>query len=188
MNWFTRGVLAGDAAYKQKQFDQDGGCEHAEKDINLAQVVRREMDSFGPVSSYVCCKACDDKAAEEEDNQEVGCQDCKMVVKKKDTISWRWYDFYAAQGDEAVVICNACRVLPKHLDRVARDDQDRRAEFGDEPEQDDGDYPGPGDDDFDNDTRWHCHCCRGYISAADEGRQHDDYSGLICTPCHTKRA
>lgn len=187
MNWFTRGIIIGSAEHKQKMFDQDGGCEHAEKDINLAQVIRREMDSFGPVSSYVCCKACDDKAQEEEDNEECVCKDCGLSKKKKEGAEWRWYDFYAPQGDVAPFICNECRKLPKHLDRVARDDADRRAELGDEPEHDDSDWVGPDQDDEPM-CHWTCPCCHRDIEPEDEGHPHDDYPAHICTPCHTKRA
>jgi hypothetical protein len=186
MNWFTRGAIVGDAAYKTKLLNEDGGCEHVEKDINLAAVLRREMDSFGPVSSYVCCQACDTKALEEEDNEECVCRDCGMTVKKKDGIEWRWYDFYAPQGDEALFICNACKVLPKHQNRVARDDQDRRDEDGDAFSDD-----GMGNIDDQDDAPecdWECSCCHGNIGPEDEGHHHDEYPWNICTPCHTKRA
>jgi hypothetical protein len=186
MNWFTRGLIMGSPEYRQKLLNEDGGCEHAEADINLAQVLRREMDSFGPVSSYVCCQACDTKALEEEDNEERGCRDCKMVVKKKDGIEWKWYDFYAPQGDEAIFICNACKVLPTHLNRVANDDRNRQEELGDDHDNDSGDWDDSNEDD--SNAWWACSCCGSSIPGEDAGHEHDDYPASICTPCHTKRA
>ncbi|BAQ02689.1 hypothetical protein AVU38_gp161 [Ralstonia phage RSL2] len=167
MNWFTRGIIVGDVEHKQKLIAEDSACEHVEADVNLATVIRREMDSFGPVSSFVCCKACDEKADEEEGNEECHCADCKLTVKKKDGFEWRWYDFYAAQGDEPLFICNACKELDKHKARVARDDADRRAEFGDDNSDDSDDAwysaQDPNQDDLDDDSgqyEFKCHTCQ----------------------------
>lgn len=131
MNWFTKSVVAGyTPAQKQKLLEQDSGCEHVEQDINLAYVLHSEKDSFGPVGTHLVCKACDDQAEEEEGNEERVCCDCKQTVKRKDGGEWRWYDFYAPQGDVPLFICNPCRSLPKHLQRVARDLADYNDEFG----------------------------------------------------------
>jgi len=43
--------------------------------------------------------------------------------------NWKWYDFYAAQGDEPLRICYACQKLAKHKTRVRRDREDYNAEF-----------------------------------------------------------
>lgn len=171
MNWFTRGIIVGDVEHKQKLAAQDGACEHVEADINLATIIRREMDSFGPVSSFVCCKACDEKATEEEDNEDCHCADCKLTVKKKDGFEWRWYDFYAAQGDTPLFICNKCKELDRHKARVARDDADRRAELGDDDHQDDGPDDGwqgyPDEDDSDDEDTgqygFTCHTCCKFV-------------------------
>ena len=58
------------------------------------------------------------------------CDDCKQARARKDTIEWRWYDFYAPQGDEPLVICTECQSKPKHVKRVAKDEADYRYEMG----------------------------------------------------------
>ena len=132
MNWFTREVVEQlPAASKQELADADTCCTHVEKNIELAYTMHSEKDSFGPVSTHVVCKECDKAIDEEEDNRECTCHDCNQTVKKKDGIEWKWYDFYAAQGDEPLFICNACRVLDKHKQRRARDQAAYDAEFGD---------------------------------------------------------
>lgn len=138
MNWNTSTYIADRTAeQKQKLFDQDGGCEHAEADINVAAYVLRENDSFGTVGSYVCCEACKDKAKEEEDNETYVCADCKETKPQKDGIQWKWYDFYPAQGDTPLFICNCCRSKEKHQTRVAADQRAYSEEFGDPDDEGD---------------------------------------------------
>lgn len=144
MNWFTRAIVSDkSAAHKQKLLDQDGGCEHVEKDINLAYALRAERDSFGPVSTWLCCKACEEAAEEAEGEVEEVCADCGKTHKAKDGIAWKWYDFYAAQGDEPLQICNECRKAEKHLERVRRDREDYEAEMGHYDAIDERDYEEP---------------------------------------------
>lgn len=131
MNWFTNNVIAAQSEkYKQDRFDEDGGCEHVEKDINLAYALRRENDSFGPVGSSVLCKACDDKADEEKGNETKVCCDCKQSVKVKDGIHWKWYDFYAPQGDTPLFVCKPCVLKEPHQNRIAQDNAAYNDEFG----------------------------------------------------------
>jgi hypothetical protein len=132
MNWFTKNIIAASSAeYKKELLDKDGGCEHVEADINLAYACHRENDSFGTVGSWVCCKACHEQAANADGEKTEVCRDCKTVTKRKDGFFWRWYDFYAAQGDVPIFICDGCRDKPTHQARVRRDNDDRYAEFGD---------------------------------------------------------
>lgn len=49
------------------------------------------------------------------------CYDCKKPTFKKDGFEWKWYDFYAAQGDEPLFICNQCRKGEVHRHRVEND-------------------------------------------------------------------
>lgn len=133
MNWFTKSIIAPNTQeYKQARLNEDGGCDHVQQDINLAHAIHREMDSFGTVGSWVCCQPCHQAAADAEGEESRVCTDCSNVVKKKDGFLWRWYDFYAAQGDVPVFICNGCEGKDKHLNRVRRDNEDRQAEFGDD--------------------------------------------------------
>lgn len=129
MNWFTRSdISASSPEYKQARLEEDGGCEHVDADINLAVALRREMDSFGPVSSHVCCKACDEKAQEEEGNEPHECRDCHLTFPKKEGVLWKWYDFYAPQGDEPLFICNGCKTQPTHQNRLKKDQEDYERE------------------------------------------------------------
>lgn len=131
MNWFTKEHIGNSSLeYKQKMVDQDGGCEHAEVDASVVAYVRYEKDSFGPVSSYACCEECDKKADEEEGNELHTCHDCNQDKPRKDGIEWKWYDFYAPQGDEPLFICNCCQKEPKHLQRVETDRRNYEEEFG----------------------------------------------------------
>lgn len=131
MNWFVRtGVSGNSAAHNTKLLNQDAGCEHVEKDIGLAYALRSEKDTFGTVGSYLCCKECDDLAETRDDELEEICRDCGKTHKAKDGIAWKWYDFYAPQGDEPLQICDECKKLPKHIERVRADRADYEAETG----------------------------------------------------------
>ena len=66
----------------------------------------------------------------DEDEEMTFCHDCKKTEKAKETIKWRWYDFYAEQGDEALVICRECWKAPRHQDRMANDRAERDEEDG----------------------------------------------------------
>lgn len=122
MNWNTSSYIAGHSVERKKKLaEEDSCCEHVEADPSTAAYIYRENDSFGPVSSYVCCRACHETSEEEEGEEEVVCYDCKQTVKQKDTVSWKWYDFYAPQGDEPLIICNECRMKEKHLERRRKD-------------------------------------------------------------------
>ena len=72
---------------------------------------------------------CTEKARD-EDEKNVCCHDCKAVVPRKVTIAWRWYDFYAAQGDIPITVCRDCQKAPRHPERMRRDREDYEAEFG----------------------------------------------------------
>lgn len=105
-------------------------CDHVLADPSKAIVVHRESDSFGPVGDLALCKECDDAAKAEKAAEVVICPDCHKEVKVGDTRTWKWYDFYAAQGDEPLVICRECWQAPRHQSRMARDAQARDEELG----------------------------------------------------------
>jgi len=124
-------------------------CEHCSaEDLSKAVGYFYENDSHGPVGRYIVCAECRQEGEEAEGNQPTCCHDCKLTVLVKDTIAWKWYDFYAAQGDEPVIICKACAVLPTHIKRVERDNADYVAEFG---HQEDEAYYGDPADEHDED-------------------------------------
>jgi len=105
-------------------------CEHVEESKETAYAVFCEDDSFGPVGRRVVCKDCHDRAIGADNCSLVRCQDCCKDVTKSDTREWRWYDFYAAQGDEPRVICNECWKAPKHVARMDDDDDSYDEEMG----------------------------------------------------------
>lgn len=141
MNWFTNKVIAGNSTkYKAEKASDDACCEHVEADPSVAFMQHMEQDSFGMVASYVCCEACNQEFEDYEDNIEHTCYDCKSKFKAKDGIAWKWYDFYAPQGDDPLYICNTCRTKPKHLERVRKDRADYEEEFGISNNSDDYDY------------------------------------------------
>lgn len=132
MNWFTRRTLRGEFSTEEQAKKvvarYDGCCEHVEANPMLAFGVTAENDSFGS-ESYCMCEACWDKQTEEEEDEEHVCFDCKKKFKLKDGVLWKWYDFYAPQGDEPLPICNECAGKEKHLTRVRKDRADLEEEL-----------------------------------------------------------
>ena len=130
MNWFTRG-----AATKVGEFDDV--CEHVEQDESLAAFYSQENDSFGIVDRYVMCKECSDAQEKALEEELVGCRDCGIQKPAKEITAWRWYDFYAPQGDEAVNVCDACWKQPKHIERMEDDARSRAWELGEDLDEED---------------------------------------------------
>jgi len=103
--------------------DRSDRCDHVEESPQLAYAVLCEDDSFGPVNRYVVCEQCYRDCLDEEDAREVVCRDCKKVLPMGECFEWKWYDFYAPQGDEPLIICLECEKLPRHKQRVAEDNK-----------------------------------------------------------------
>lgn len=103
-------------------------CDHVQVNKSLAYVSLNEDDGFGPLSRYVVCKPCYEKAQQEYAEQSTYCDDCKQYKKNSQMRQWRWFDFYAAQGDEPVDICKECWELPKHEKRMSNDRAERQAD------------------------------------------------------------
>ena len=129
--------------------DESDYCDHCSKeDLSKAVGFFFERDSCGYVFKYVVCEPCKVACKEAEGKQPVVCHDCGQTVERKDSIEWRWYDFYAPQGDEPLVICNTCKDAEKHKQRVAKDDADYRSEFPNQfADDDDDDIEIPDEDD-----------------------------------------
>lgn len=129
MNWFTTTHAAGFPNEKKKQqVDEWGGCEHVENDPSLLHIISYENDSFGR-EGYCMCKECWEAAQKAQAEEMVTCQDCHQIVPSKDTISWRWYDFYAPSGDEPLIICSDCLIREKHKKRISLNTFYREMEF-----------------------------------------------------------
>lgn len=128
MNWFTQNIVIGTPEQRaEKSLKCDDVCEHVEADRTLLYKISRENDPWGS-ESYGMCEACAEAVDKAEGEEEVVCHDCKQIHKKKDTVEWKWYDFYAPQGDEPLIICNECRMKPTHIERRRRDQEDYEKE------------------------------------------------------------
>ena len=125
MNWFTQGPTT-----KVGEFDDV--CEHVEQDERLAAFYSQENDSFGIVGRYVMCSQCRDAHRKALEEELVVCSDCGKQKPAKETRQWRWYDFYAPQGDEPMTICDTCWKQPKHIERMANDARDYARELGED--------------------------------------------------------
>lgn len=91
---------------------------------DVAKLVFCEDDSFGPVCRMAYCDECSVVALEEADNELETCYDCGEEHPAKNVIHWKWYDFYAEQGDEPIRVCNGCSGKEMHLTRVRNDMED----------------------------------------------------------------
>lgn len=137
-NYFTTEIVVGDDAYKTKKASNlEDVCKHVQEDPSKLHIISREKDSFGIVGEIGLCNECHTKARKEADEELVYCNDCNQQVPRKETISWTWYDFYAAQGDEPIIVCRTCENGDKHRQRVARDNAECDAEFGDDYDYED---------------------------------------------------
>ncbi len=125
MNWTVRGVVK---MTEQRVSSADEVCEHLH--IGDTAHVVGEQDSFGPVTRFYYCSECYEVARQREGEELEYCHDCGCEKPRSEVLAWRWYDFYAPQGDEPIMVCSDCRKKPKHLRRVAKDRADREWEFG----------------------------------------------------------
>ena len=129
MNWFTRAFVKTTTtdAKKADLVAEHGGCEHVIENPSLLYVIQYENDSFGR-EGYCCCKVCYDAGEQARQEEPTTCHECKQTFPRSETTTWRWYDFYAPQGDTPMVICNTCYAAPKHQARMARDREEAQAE------------------------------------------------------------
>ena len=129
MNWFTTHYVRSMSQGKKAQLVAEHDCcEHVGADSSLAFVISREHDSFGS-EGYVTCESCYEQSLEEEDNSREVCHDCSQTVLRKEGYFWKWYDFYAPQGDEPLFICHECAKKEKHTERIRRDREEYEAEM-----------------------------------------------------------
>lgn len=147
MNWFVkRAVKVGSKEDLDAKFPNGwSACDHVMADPSLAVRAVAECDSFGSDDPYIMCQACADASEEVM----VVCHDCHREVPQKNTVEWRWYDFYAPQGDEPLTICNECLEKDRHKRRVQQDEDDRKEEES-YYAQKSGRTPVEADDDDDN--------------------------------------
>lgn len=128
-------------------------CKHVQKQgLSVGVGYFYEKDSCGYVFVEIVCKRCKDKTQKKIDESLVCCDDCGSEKPSKVVRAWKWYDFYAPQGDEPRMVCTDCWELPPHQLRMKKDDDDYRFEHGipDDDEQDQDNNPDLVDD------PWYC--------------------------------
>lgn len=131
---------------RQEVIDGADYCDHVTADdLSKAVGYSYESDSFGLVAALICCEPCRERFQAAEAEVPTTCHDCGQKHPRKEVTAWKWYDFYAPQGDEPIEVCNGCWTLEKHQQRLARDVEDYNNEHGiDDADEDD-------DDDIDED-------------------------------------
>lgn len=122
MNWVINGVNS----TITEEWDM---CDHLSVGM-VAPYWLGEQDSFGPVVRYGMCKECNIEHQKVSAEETEHCTDCGNEFKVSEGITWRWYDFYAPQGDEPLHICNECTKAEKHKNRIDRDIRNMESEFG----------------------------------------------------------
>lgn len=136
MNWFTRSVVSHyPHDIKKKEVQQWGGCEHVVKDPSLLFSISYENDPWGR-EGYCQCEECYRAANAARDEEMLGCEDCHRVLARKELTSWSAYDHNPKDGDRPIYLCVSCQTKDKHLQRVARDRNDRINEFGSDEDAD----------------------------------------------------
>ena len=132
MNWF---VHSGSSEEIQRELNRGASCcEHVDADPKLAISMTAECDSFGR-EWHISCAECAARAEKEEEEAVVVCHDCKKSFPRKEVREWEWYDFYAPQGDEPLVVCHVCWKAPRHQERLKQDKEDEAWELGSQEEE-----------------------------------------------------
>lgn len=131
MNWFTETVVSNKTKEEKDKIARkllDNCCDHVNEGSQPLYGYKAEHDSFG-FESYGMCEACWTEAKEQEMKEEITCRDCKKRHPKSEVLLWKWYDFYAAQGDEPIPVCHGCLKKPVHQARMKQDLEDYEWEF-----------------------------------------------------------
>lgn len=124
MNWITR------KSFNKETDMEDRVCEHLAANPDLPGTTFIENDSFGYVGTSAKCKACAEEVIEQERQGTVCCNDCSKMFPRGDVIRWTPYDYYPAQGDEAIFVCIDCSRAEKHQFRIEQDERFRQEEYG----------------------------------------------------------
>lgn len=121
MNWESARPFSSPSFFDD---ERNESCEHVTADHSLAYFVLCEDDSFGPLVRYAVCQPCHAAWQLEEAAKVRSCADCHKEVTQDQGYEWKWYDFYAQQGDEALFVCKLCWCEPAHKARLAKDKAD----------------------------------------------------------------
>jgi len=140
MNWFTASFVTGATPEKKAVLAAENDCcDHVSENPLVMFAVWRENDSFGS-EGYCLCEDCYEAQQNQIEEEVHTCNDCNGdFTLASGGILWKWYDFYAAQGDEELPVCGECRKKNAHLTRLARDRRDREQDWGEEEDEDDDD-------------------------------------------------
>lgn len=125
MNWFTHSrsdLVVG--------FGKDGGvceggnCEHL-KHGDKAYGQSSENDPWGS-ESYLMCQKCFEAFVEARKVEPIDCDDCGRDVPRNKTVSHiPYYVDEFPREKWKKVICEDCQKLPRHLRRLAIDEEER---------------------------------------------------------------
>ena len=127
MNWNTKHLVK----LTQAALDEsDGCCPH----VKVGDTVYRasENDPWGIVTAFYHCAECEEAAQAREEEELYQCTDCGKEFPLKEGVLFRWWDHDPSQGDEPLPVCGPCRKLPKHIERVRKNNADLERELGDD--------------------------------------------------------
>lgn len=100
--------------------EEDDTCGHLKVGERAFNTVV-ESDTLAPsTESYHECEACYNSRMVELTN----CPCCSRQIEVGDLREWRWYGFYAPQGDEPITLCVKCWDEPTHQRRIQRSRED----------------------------------------------------------------
>lgn len=109
----------------EHELERADRCDHSMVDQALGVKFTRESDSFGTLDICIMCVECFEEAKVQD-----RLNHCYYCGEMKQTDQWRPYDFYAAQGDVPLEVCDNCWDEPQHQQRMDRDHRNYQEEMG----------------------------------------------------------
>lgn len=124
-NWFKHGKTDLCVGFLQQgNICEGGNCEHL-KENDQAFGYTSENDSFGS-EYYLYCETCYNEFLEERKVVPVECHDCKGKFPRNETCTHiPYFVDEEPRAKWAKIICNGCRVKPRHLARLDADEEER---------------------------------------------------------------
>lgn len=128
MNWYVHSRTTRCVGFVQEGSVCEGGnCEHLE-DGDQAYGYSGESDSWGS-EHYLMCKPCYEQFLIDRQTEPEDCYDCGMDKPRNEGISYTPYfcDEMPRERNR-VFVCNICKELPAHQNRLAQDERDMEAD------------------------------------------------------------
>lgn len=124
-NWLNFGKTQLKAGFQQEgNICEGGNCEHLQKG-DQSFGFTAENDSFGS-EYYLYCETCYNQFLLDRKNELVICHDCMEDVPRNTTVTHiPYYVDEEPRAKWAKIICNDCRVKPRHLVRLDADEEER---------------------------------------------------------------